>query len=152
MCNIIRIHVYIYICIHILGQDCLIERVKRWLVSCGADLESRAGKLERPNARRPRNLCVLLFVCDLSVDRGQPASKEKAEDAARKSHEHRAKITEQPIENQRKIVQNRGQIDNKIVLEPFWAPKAVSGTRRDTLGTGLGPPKIAPGSILGSLG
>ena len=105
----------------------MIERVKRWLVRCRADLESLVGKLERPNARRPRNLCVFLFVCDLFVDRGQPASKEKAEDAARKSHEHRPKITEKPIENHRKIDQNRGKIGKKSFLGHFGRPKLFRG-------------------------
>ena len=45
--------VYIYIYIYILGEDCMIERVKRWLASCGVDRDSRVGKLERRNARRP---------------------------------------------------------------------------------------------------
>ena len=105
----------------------MIERVKRWLVSCRADLESRADKLERLNARRPRNLCVFLFVCDLSVDRGQQASKEKAEDATRKSHEHRAKITEKPIENHGKIDQHRRKIDKKSLLDGFGRPKLFRG-------------------------
>ena len=42
--------------IETLGGDCLIERVKRWLTRSWVDCESPVGKLERPNARRPRKL------------------------------------------------------------------------------------------------
>ena len=56
--------------------------------------------------------------------------------------------------NRRKIVQNSTKIlprptpnRRKIDLEPFWAPKAVSGTRPD--GTVFGRPHAAPKPILG---
>ena len=84
---------------NVLGGDCLIERVKRWLAGCGVDRESRVGNLERPHARRARNLHVFFPFCVLSVDRGQRPSKEEAEHAARKSHESRAIIDEKLIEN-----------------------------------------------------
>ena len=45
----------------LLGVDCLIERVKRWIVSCGVDRESRAGKRMQPIVGRTRNSRVLLY-------------------------------------------------------------------------------------------
>ena len=40
----------------------------------------------------------------------------------------------------------------KIDLGKFWALEAVSGTRRDALGTGPGRQKKTPGSIFGASG
>ena len=45
----------------ILGVDCLIERVKRWFVSCGVDREGRAGKGMQPIVGRTRNPRVLIY-------------------------------------------------------------------------------------------
>ena len=47
----------------------MIERVKRWVASCGEDCESRVGKLERPSTGRLRNLRVFLclFVFSQSI-------------------------------------------------------------------------------------
>ena len=61
--------------------------------------------------------------------------------------------------NHRKIVRKSTKIQprptrnrRKIVLEPLWAPKAVSGTRPDVLGTFCERPNAAPKPILGRRG
>ena len=61
--------------------------------------------------------------------------------------------------NRRKIVRKSTKIQprptqhrRKIGLEPFWAPKAVSGTRPDALGTVFERPNAAPKPILGRRG
>ena len=64
-------YVRTYVRTYVLGGACLIERVKRWLASCRVNRASRAGKLERPNGRRARNLRVFSIFCILFVDRGQ---------------------------------------------------------------------------------
>ena len=60
------------------------------------------------------------------------------------------KIDEKSFETRRKSIPDRPKIDEKINLEPFWAPKAVSGTRQDALGTAFGHPNAGPKPILGS--
>ena len=69
------------------------------------------------------------------------------------------KKSEQRVKHRRKIGQKSTKIDEKsmtnrrkIGLGQFWAFKAVSGTRRDALGTILGRPKVAPRPILGRPG
>ena len=52
------------------------------------------------------------------------------------------------MKNRVKSTKNR----RKIALGQFWGFKAVSGTRRDALGTALGRPKVAPRPILGRPG
>ena len=47
-----------------------------------------------------------------------------------------------------KSTKNRGKID----LGPVWAPKTVSGTRSDALGTAFGRPSVAPRPIWGRPG
>ena len=97
----------------ILGGACLIERVKRWLASCGEDCESRVGKLERPSAGRTRNLRVFfLFAFSLAIvlserakvnesqehrndgDRSRRHSAQKVRTASEKSTQNRSKIDE----------------------------------------------------------
>ena len=45
----------------------MIERVKRWVASCGEDRESHVDKLERPSTGRLRNLRVFLFLFVFSL-------------------------------------------------------------------------------------
>ena len=59
----------------------MIERVKRWLASCGEDCESRVGKLERPSAGRTRNLRVFfLFAFSLSIVLSERAKVNEAQE------------------------------------------------------------------------
>ena len=117
------------------------ERVKRWLASCRVNRASRASKLERPNARRPRNLRIfsifLRFVC-----RSWSVSEQ------RRSRSHSAKVVRKsngkPIKNRSKSTKNR----RKFHFRRFWALGTVSGTRWDALGTRPGRPKLASGPIL----
>ena len=141
----------------------MIERVKRWLASCGEDCESRVGKLERPSAGRTRNLRVFfLFAFSLAIVLSERAkvneSQEHRNDGDR-SRRHSAQKVRTGVKNRRKIGQKSTKIDDKsmknrrkIALGQFWAFKAVSGTRRDALGTTLGRPKVAPRPILGRPG
>ena len=64
------------------------------------------------------------------------------------STKNRPKIDRKSTENRPKSVKNR----RKFVLGRFWVLEAVSGTRRDALGTGPGRQKAAPGPILGRRG
>ena len=105
--------------IYILGGDCWIERVKPWLASCGVDRESHAGKLEGPNARRPRNLYVFFFL--RLVCRSRSATR------VPKTTKHRVKND-----------QNRAKIVRKSVPErpgAFWsdleAMESHSGRHRN---------------------
>ena len=50
-----------------LGVDCLIERVKRWFVSCGAGRVSCAGKCMQPIVGRTGKPRVYFIVCVLQA-------------------------------------------------------------------------------------
>ena len=50
------------------------------------------------------------------------------------------------------LARKSSQNQRKINLAAFWAPRAVSGTRPDALGTALGHPNAAPRPILGRPG
>ena len=75
------------------------------------------------------------------ADRSRRHSAQKVRTASEQSTQNRSKIDEKSMKNRR-----------KIGLGQFWAFKAVSGTRRDALGTTRGRPKIAPRPILGRPG
>ena len=119
-------YVCMYACMHVLGGGCLIERVKRWLASCGEDCKSCMGKLERPSAGRTRNLRVIfLFVFSLSIvlskratvnaaqehrndaDRSRRHSDQNVRTASEKSTKHRSKIGENSCQIEQKLTKNR---------------------------------------------
>ena len=64
---------------------------------------------------------------------------------ARGSSENRLKSLRKSMKIRSKSTQNRRKID----LGPSWAPKAVSGTRADALGTACGRPHAAPKPMIG---
>jgi len=134
----------------------LIERVKRWLASCGEVCESRVGKLERPSAGRTRNLRVFfLFAFSLSIVLSERAKVNKAQEHrndADRSRRHSAQnvrtASEKSTKNRSKIDENPCQIDQKLMENRSWAVLGaqsrfgdVSGRARDGLWTAKCCPK-----------
>ena len=127
----------------------MIERVKRWLASCGEDCESRVGKLERPSAGRTRNLRVFfLFAYSLSIVLSKRAKVNKAQEhrndadrSRRHSVQNDRTASEKLTKNHRKIDQKRWKIDEKLVSAvsgrsgSFWV---APGSRGNALGTASG--------------
>ena len=112
------------------------------------DRESPAGKHERPNARRSRNLHVFfLFAFWLSI-----AVNERANKKQKTQHESRTKsrrkIDRKLTNMDPKSTKNRGKID----AGRFWGVKVDSGTDWDVLGTVPGRQKAGLGLILGRPG
>ena len=100
----------------ILGVVCLIEQVKRWFVSCGADRVGHAGMCVQPIVGRPRNPRVLLYrlrfvsrVGQLRHHNSARLARTKAEDSAPNSYQPPLKIDATSSENQRKP----SQVDEK---------------------------------------
>ena len=101
----------------------MIERVKRWLAGCGVDRESRVGKLERPHARRPRNLhFFFLFAFCLSIVVSDRAKKKQ-----NTQRESRMKV-------ERKSTKNRSKIDEKPMKFQSWAVLGAQGHFGDAPG------------------
>lgn len=136
-------YVYAFELHNVLGEACLIERVKHWLASCGAHHESGAGKLARKNARRLRNLHVvhflfLPFVCPSLSASEQRRYRRHSAKLVRKADEHRSKIDEK--------LSNIAKNPRKFSFGWLWTLRAGSGARRSTPGT----PKNRPRSDLGT--
>ena len=120
---------------NVLGGDCLIERVKRWLASCGEDCESRVGKLERPSAGRTRNLHVfLLFAFSRSIvlsERMKVNEAQEHRNDADRSRRHSAQnvrtASKKSTKNQWKIDENPCQIDQKSTKNRFSAVLGAQG-------------------------
>ena len=94
-------------------------------------------------------VCVLLAV---SASSGSTTTQELRGRKQRKQRRRRTKIQRKSSKNRSKIDEKSTKNRRKIALGQFWAFKAVSGTRRDALGTALGRPKVAPRPILGRPG
>ena len=120
---------------------------------------SRAGKRVQPIDGRTRNPRVLLyrlrFACcfgKLGQHNNARRARTKAEGAAPKTYENRAKIDQKSVGNHRKnrakSTKNRWKID----LGRFWASKPGSGTRRGAFGTRLGRAQAGSRAILGRPG
>ena len=88
-----------------------------------------------------RDTCAFsFFFFVFSVDCGHRASKEEAEDTARKSCENRRTVDRQSMKNRPTSKKNRRKFDHGR----FWALQAFSGTRRDAVETATGCPKLLP--------
>ena len=136
---------YVFMCV--LGGDCLIERVKRWLAGCGVDRESRVGKFERPHKRRPRNLDVFFFAFCQSIVVG-----DRAKEKQNTQRESRIKVERKPTENRSKIDKKSTQIDEKPMKFQSWAVLGAQGRFGDAPGRtqdGSETPKNRPGADLG---
>ena len=133
----------------ILGVVCLIEQVKRWFVSCGADRVGHAGMCVQPIVGRPRNPRVLLYrlrfvgrVGNLKLRHHNSArlARTKAEDSAPNSYQLPLKIDAASSENQRKTEPSRRKIVEKSLLAGFGRPRPFRGH----VGTRSGRARDAP--------
>ena len=149
-------YVCMYVCMYVLGGACLIERVKRWLASCGEDCESRVDKLERPSAGRTRNLRVFFFFLLLVRRRAQRASEgqrstgtqENTDRSRRHSAQNVRTSSEKSTKNRSKIDEHPCQIDQKSMKKSisgrFGRPRPIgdaSGRARDGSWTAKWRPK-----------
>ena len=127
----------------------MIERVKRWLAGCGVDRESRVGKLERPHARRPRNLhFFFLFAFCLSIVVSDRA--EKKENTQRESH---MKVERTSTKNRSKIDRKSTKIDEKSMKIRSWVVLGAQGRFGDAPGhaqDGSEKPNSRPRADLGA--
>ena len=146
---------------YLLGGACLIERVKRWLASCGEDCESRVGKLERPSAGRTRNLRVFfLFAFSLLIVFSERAKVNEAQehrnDANRSRNDSAQNVrtaSEKSTKNHSKIDENPSQIHSKSTRNRSWAVLGTQGRFGDASGRardGVWIPKCQPRADLGA--
>ena len=133
-----------YIYIYILGALTLAQRHNRWIAGCGDDRGGRAGKLKQQNARRTRNLRVSLIVWWIARNRrvvwSLSASALQKAGGTKGERTNDEKYMKKSTKTEPQSTKNRRKIDPG----PLSAPKAVLGTRPDTLGAPLGRPSGAP--------
>ena len=136
-----------YVCMYVLGGDCLFERVKRWLAGCWVDHESRVGEPGWPHTRRPRNLYVFfLFAFCLSIVVSDRAKKKQ-----NTQHESCMKVVQNSAKNRSEIDEKSTRIDEKSMKFRFWAVLSAQGRYGEAPGRaqdGSRRPKAAPGPIL----
>ena len=135
----------------------MIERVKRWLASSRVNHANRAGKLERPNGRRPCNLHIFVISSRL-VCRSRSVSEQ------RRSRCHSAKVVRKSNGNRRKIDGKSikiGEKSKKIPSQAVWdarnrfgnalgRARDVTGTPKTRLRADLGAPRASqerPGAV-----
>ena len=111
---------------------------------------SRAGKRVQPIDGRTRNPRVLLyrlrFACcfgKLGQHNNARRARTKAEGAAPKTYENRAKIDQKSVGNHRKTEPNRRKIVGKSILAGFGRPSPVQGRVGARSGRDLDAPKPA---------
>ena len=145
----------------VLGGACLIERVKRWLASCGEDCESRVGKLERPSAGRTRNLRLFfLFAFSLSIVLSERAKVNEAQEhrkdadrCGRHSTQNVRTANEKSTKNWSKIDEKPCQVEPKLMENRSWAVLGAQNRFRDAsrrARDGLWTPKCRPKTDLGA--
>ena len=111
---------------------------------------SRAGKRVQPIDGRTRNPRVLLyrlrFACcfgKLGQHNNARRARTKAEGAAPKTYENKAKIDQKSVGNRRKTEPNRRKIVGKSILAGFGRPSPVQGRVGARSGRDLDAPKPA---------
>ena len=131
-------------------MDCLIERVKRWFVSCGASRVRCAGRRMQPIGGRTWNLRVLLYrvrflSCSGKLRQHNNArrARTKAEGVAPKTYENRAKINQKSVGNHRKTEPNRRKIVGKSILAGFGRPMSFRERVRMRSGQARDAPKLS---------
>ena len=134
----------LYVFIMQLGALTLAQRQNRWIAGCGDDRGGRAGKLKQQNARRTRNLRVSLIVWWIARNRrvvwSLSASALRKAGGTKGEPTNDGKLMKKSTKTELQSTKNRRKIDPG----PFSAPKAVLGTRPDTLEAPLGRPSGAP--------
>ena len=141
-----------YVCLYVLGELALAQRHNRWIAGCGDDRGRRAGKLKQQNARRTRNLRVSLIVWWIARNRrvvwSLSANALQKTGGTKGKRTNDEKYMKKSTKTKPQSTKNRGKINLGLVR----APKAVSKTRPDALGTAFGRPNDAPNPIWGRPG